>query len=89
MHDVLAHRLSVLALHAGALQRRAADLPAPLADRVDVLRATSTDALRDLRDVLGSSATRARPGRELSLRPRTSSLSCWTRRAEPVGSSTP
>ncbi len=53
MHDVLAHRLSVLALHAGALQRRAAVLPAPVADRVDLLRTTSTEALRDLRDVLG------------------------------------
>lgn len=53
MHDVLAHRLSVLALHAGALQRRAADLPAPLADRIDLLRTTSTEALRDLRDALG------------------------------------
>ena len=53
MHDVLAHRLTVLALHAGALQCRAAELPAQLVDRIDLLRATSTEALRDLRDVLG------------------------------------
>jgi signal transduction histidine kinase len=54
MHDVLAHSLSVLALHTGALQRRASSLPRPVADRIDLLRATSTDALRDLRDVLGA-----------------------------------
>ncbi|MFF3766307.1 sensor histidine kinase [Streptomyces sp. NPDC001922] len=53
MHDVLAHRLTVIALHTGALKRRAADLPGPVADRVGLLRTASTDALGDLRDVLG------------------------------------
>jgi signal transduction histidine kinase len=61
MHDVLAHRLSVLALHAGALQRRAAGLPAPVADRIDLLRSTSTEALGDLRDVLGALRDPSRP----------------------------
>jgi signal transduction histidine kinase len=54
MHDVLAHHLTVLALHAGALQQRAHALPAPVADRIALLRATSTEALGDLRDVLGT-----------------------------------
>ncbi|GHE15912.1 sensor histidine kinase [Streptomyces alanosinicus] len=54
MHDVLAHRLTVLALHTGALQRRAAQLPEPVAERVHLLRHTSTEALADLRDVLGA-----------------------------------
>ncbi|MEU2789277.1 histidine kinase [Streptomyces sp. NPDC007100] len=54
MHDVLAHRLTVLALHTGALQRRAATLPEPVADRLALLRTTSTEALGDLRDVLGA-----------------------------------
>lgn len=54
MHDVLAHRLSVLALHTGALQRRAATLPPQVAARIDLLRTTSTDALDDLRDLLGA-----------------------------------
>ncbi|MGW2631465.1 sensor histidine kinase [Streptomyces chattanoogensis] len=53
MHDVLAHRLTVIALHTGALKRRAADLPEPVADRIGLLRTASTDALSDLRDVLG------------------------------------
>ncbi|WP_234439856.1 sensor histidine kinase [Streptomyces bicolor] len=54
MHDVLAHRLTVLALHAGALQRRTGDLPEPVVERVGLLRQTSTEALADLRDVLGA-----------------------------------
>jgi signal transduction histidine kinase len=54
MHDVLAHRLSVLALHTGALQRRAPTLPPPVAERIDLLRTTSAEALADLRDVLGA-----------------------------------
>lgn len=54
LHDSLAHSLSVLALHTGALQRHSGELPGPVADRIDLLRQTSTAALRDLRDVLGS-----------------------------------
>ncbi|MEU8782193.1 histidine kinase [Streptomyces sp. NPDC048637] len=53
MHDVLAHRLTVIALHTGALKRRVADLPEPVADRIGLLRTASTEALGDLRDVLG------------------------------------
>ncbi|WP_369356455.1 sensor histidine kinase [Streptomyces sp. cg2] len=53
MHDVLAHRLTVIALHTGALQRRSGELPEPVADRIGLLRTASTDALGDLRDVLG------------------------------------
>ncbi|WP_328547607.1 sensor histidine kinase [Streptomyces platensis] len=53
MHDVLAHRLTVIALHTGALKQRAADLPGPVANRIGLLRTASTDALGDLRDVLG------------------------------------
>ncbi|REE96531.1 sensor histidine kinase [Thermomonospora umbrina] len=54
MHDVLGHRLSVLALHTGALQRRAATLPPQVADRIALLRSTSTRALDDLRELLGA-----------------------------------
>ncbi|QZL07101.1 two-component sensor histidine kinase [Streptomyces sp. BHT-5-2] len=53
MHDVLAHRLTVIALHTGALQRRSGELPEPVADRIGLLRTASTEALGDLRDVLG------------------------------------
>ncbi|MFE7118196.1 sensor histidine kinase [Streptomyces sp. NPDC057654] len=54
MHDILAHRLSLIALYTGALRRRADDLPEPVAERIAQLRTTSTQALGDLRYVLGA-----------------------------------
>ncbi|MFJ1812745.1 MULTISPECIES: sensor histidine kinase [unclassified Streptomyces] len=53
MHDVLAHRLSLIALHTGVLATRSGTLPAPVAERLGLLRTTSVEALTDLRDVLG------------------------------------
>ncbi|MFE9030423.1 sensor histidine kinase [Streptomyces iakyrus] len=54
MHDVLAHRLSLIALHTGVLTARSEPLPAPVVERLALLRTASTDALADLRDVLGA-----------------------------------
>ncbi|MFJ1696825.1 sensor histidine kinase [Streptomyces sp. NPDC088252] len=54
MHDVLAHRLSLLALHTGVLALRADSMPPQVGERIALLRATSTQALADLRDVLGA-----------------------------------
>ncbi|MFJ6797266.1 sensor histidine kinase [Streptomyces sp. NPDC091268] len=54
MHDVLAHRLSLIALHTGVLATRADVLPEPVAQRLTLLRNASTEALADLRDVLGA-----------------------------------
>ncbi|MBV2156324.1 sensor histidine kinase, partial [Kitasatospora sp. SUK 42] len=64
MHDVLAHRLSLLVLHAGVLrdQARAGTVaadPDRLAHRLELLRTTAARSLDDLRDVLG--ALRADP----------------------------
>ncbi|MFB6893752.1 sensor histidine kinase [Kitasatospora sp. NPDC056327] len=64
MHDVLAHRLSLLVLHAGVLRDQAragtvADDQERLAHRLELLRATAARSLDDLRDVLG--ALRAEP----------------------------
>ncbi|MFF5402953.1 sensor histidine kinase [Streptomyces misionensis] len=53
MHDVLAHRLSLIALHTGVLATRSDPLPGPIAERLTLLRDASTEALADLRDVLG------------------------------------
>ncbi|MFD9391130.1 sensor histidine kinase [Streptomyces sp. NPDC060000] len=53
MHDVLAHRLSLIALHTGVLSTRSDTLPAPVAERLGLVRTTSVEALTDLRDVLG------------------------------------
>ncbi|WP_436850058.1 sensor histidine kinase [Streptomyces monashensis] len=54
MHDVLAHRLSLIALHTGVLVTRSDTLPAPVAERLGLLRTASAEALADLRDVLGA-----------------------------------
>ncbi|MDH6119798.1 sensor histidine kinase [Kitasatospora sp. GAS204B] len=53
MHDVLAHHLSLIALHTGVLAARA-DLPEPVAERLTILRSASTAALNDLREVLSA-----------------------------------
>lgn len=53
MHDVLAHRLSLIALHTGVLATRGDTLPGPVAERLALLRGASTEALTDLRGVLG------------------------------------
>ncbi|MFI6080593.1 sensor histidine kinase [Streptomyces sp. NPDC051217] len=54
MHDVLAHRLSLLVLHTGVLQRRGAEAPEAVRERLGLLRDTSAHALDDLRDLLGA-----------------------------------
>ncbi|MDT3395995.1 histidine kinase [Streptomyces sp. B1866] len=54
MHDVLAHRLSLLVLHTGVLQRRGGEVPEPIRERLGLLRDTSAHALDDLRDLLGA-----------------------------------
>jgi signal transduction histidine kinase len=53
MHDVLAHRLSLLSLHAGALEFRPDASPEEIAEAAGVIRASSHAALRELRDVIG------------------------------------
>ena len=53
MHDVLAHRISLLSLHAGALEFRP-DAPADeVARAAGVIRQSAHDALQDLRAVIG------------------------------------
>jgi signal transduction histidine kinase len=53
MHDVLAHRLSLLSVHAGALEFRP-DAPAEeVAEAAGVIRGTAHAALEELRDVIG------------------------------------
>ncbi|MEV4103268.1 histidine kinase [Nonomuraea sp. NPDC049649] len=53
MHDVLAHRLSMLSLHAGALEFRP-DAPADeIARAAGAIRSSAHLALQDLREVIG------------------------------------
>ncbi|NEU36621.1 histidine kinase, partial [bacterium LRH843] len=53
MHDVLAHRLSMVSLHAGALAHRRTASPDEIRDALEVVRAGARDALVDLREILG------------------------------------
>ena len=53
MHDVLAHRISLLSLHAGALEIRPEAPPAEVAKAAGVIRASAHQALQDLREVIG------------------------------------
>ncbi len=53
MHDVLAHRISLLSLHAGALEFRVDAQPREVARSAAVIRASAHQALQDLREVLG------------------------------------
>jgi signal transduction histidine kinase len=53
MHDVLAHRLSLLSLHAGALEFRPDTPPAEVSRAAGVIRESARAALEDLREFIG------------------------------------
>jgi signal transduction histidine kinase len=53
MHDVLAHRISLLALHAGGLEVRPDLPPDQVRQTAALLRATARQALEELRSVIG------------------------------------
>ncbi|WP_240437543.1 sensor histidine kinase [Sciscionella marina] len=68
MHDVLAHRLSLVATYAGALEYRADAEPAKLVSAAGVVREGVYQALGELREVIGvlredtDASDRPRPG---------------------------
>jgi signal transduction histidine kinase len=53
MHDVLAHRISLLSLHAGALEFRPDAPPEEIAKAAGVIRGSAHQALQELREVIG------------------------------------
>ena len=53
MHDVLAHRVSLLSLHAGALEFHPDASAEEVAEAAGVIRASAHAALEELRDVIG------------------------------------
>ncbi|GIJ47972.1 hypothetical protein Val02_48580 [Virgisporangium aliadipatigenens] len=53
MHDLIGHRLSLITLHAGALELRTRDQSPEISKQADLLRTTSRTALSELRAVLG------------------------------------
>ena len=67
MHDVLAHKVSLIALHAGALEVNADAGPAQVRESAALIRTTATQAMNDLREVLG--VLRAGGGLDQDLRP--------------------
>jgi signal transduction histidine kinase len=64
MHDILAHRLSLLATYAGAVEYRPNAPPEQLAKAAEVVRAGAHQALEELREVIG--VLQAEPDRDLS-----------------------
>ena len=52
MHDVLAHRLSLLSVHAGALEFHPGAPPGEIAEAAAVIRTSAAAALADLRQVI-------------------------------------
>jgi signal transduction histidine kinase len=62
MHDVLAHRISLVALHAGALEVRPDLPPEKVRETAELLRSTACQALEELRAVIG--VLREEPGQE-------------------------
>ncbi|MGW1209151.1 sensor histidine kinase [Streptomyces sp. NPDC002499] len=53
MHDVLAHRLSLLSLHAGVLEYRRGLPSEKLAETAAVIRSGAHQSLNDLREIIG------------------------------------
>ncbi|MBY8865553.1 sensor histidine kinase [Streptomyces sp. RCPT1-4] len=53
MHDVLAHRLTLLSVHAGALEFRPDAPPEETARAAGVIRESAHEALQDLREIIG------------------------------------
>jgi signal transduction histidine kinase len=53
MHDVLAHRISLLSLHAGALEYNPNATPEEIARAAQVIRISAREAQEELREVIG------------------------------------
>jgi signal transduction histidine kinase len=53
MHDVLAHRVSLIAMHAGTLEIRPDLPPGEVIQTAGLIRSTARQALTELRDVIG------------------------------------
>ena len=86
MHDTLAHRLTLLATTAGALEYRTDLSPEQVSTAAGVVRASAGDALEELRTVIGvlrerPDGLRPMPGYSRTWR------GWWSRSAPPVPSS--
>ena len=78
MHDVLAHKVSLIALYAGALELHAGGNER-LEQGTALIRTTAREALQELRGVLGMLRTRPAPAEDLA-----SLVAASTRAGQPV-----
>lgn len=53
MHDMLGHRLSLISMHAGALELTAARAAPELSGQAELLRTSAASAMSELREILG------------------------------------
>jgi len=67
MHDVLAHRISLLSLHAGALELRPDAPPDEISRAAGVIRDSAHQVLEDLREIIG--VLRTDPAGDIPERP--------------------
>jgi signal transduction histidine kinase len=61
MHDLLGHRLSLISIHAGALELATARKAPQLHEQAELIRTTSTLAMAELREILGVLRTNPEP----------------------------
>ncbi|SDG89885.1 Signal transduction histidine kinase [Lentzea fradiae] len=61
MHDMLGHRLSLVSIHAGALELATATKAPQLHDQAELIRTTSSLAMAELREILGVLRTNPEP----------------------------
>jgi signal transduction histidine kinase len=74
MHDVLAHKVSLIAMHAGALEVQAAPSPEQVAKSAELIRTTAHEAMEDLREVLGVLRAGTADGSDLTPSARTEDI---------------
>ncbi|HUQ54635.1 sensor histidine kinase [Lentzea sp.] len=61
MHDMLGHRLSLISIHAGALELATATKAPQLHEQAELIRTTSSLAMAELREILGVLRTNPEP----------------------------
>ena len=61
MHDMLGHRLSLISIHAGALELATASRAPQLHEQAELIRTTSSLAMAELREILGVLRTSPEP----------------------------
>ncbi|MFC8566319.1 sensor histidine kinase [Streptomyces sp. NPDC057245] len=88
MHDLLGHRLSLISVHAGALEMAAARKAPELTGQSELLRTTAGTAMEELREILGvlrhsdlNAPVDDRPGDERGTREDIAALVTESRRA--------